>query len=89
MQIKRAATAGTLESSDIFVTVKPGTGLDVAIDSVVKRQFGRAIELSVREVCGALGVTDAQIHVNDRGALDCTVRARVEAAILRAGEEKP
>jgi citrate lyase gamma subunit len=34
-------------------------------------------------------VTGAQIRVQDRGALDCTIRARVETAVLRGGEEKP
>lgn len=77
-----------MESSDIYVEIAPrGSGIDVRIDSVVKNQFGDAIEASVRDVCGRLGVGAADIYVNDRGALDCTVRARVEAALLRAGSE--
>lgn len=89
MDIVRAAICGTLESSDIFVEVTPGQGaLSIRIDSVVKRQFGRAIEASIREVCAELGVQNANVYVNDRGALDCTVRARVEAALLRAGGEE-
>lgn len=89
MRINQAAVSGTLESSDILVQVQPSDGnqLALSIDSVVKRQFGDAIEASIREVCQAMGVTSAQIYVNDRGALDCTIRARVESALLRAGED--
>lgn len=88
MRIVRTASAGTLESSDIFVEVGAGDGgLQIEIDSVVKRQFGSAIEASIREVCSEMGVADASIYVNDRGALDCTIRARTEAAILRAGRD--
>ncbi len=86
MKIEKTASAGTLASSDIYVEVAPGDGVTVRIDSVVKAQFGDAIEASVREVCGELGVSGADIYVSDRGALDCTVRARVEAALRRAGE---
>ena len=51
-------------------------------------QFGDAIEASVRAVLAAFGVTGAKLRVVDRGALDCTIRARVETAIKRAkGDE--
>ena len=89
MRIKRTATSGSLESSDLFVEVSPNEAtIDVSIDSVVKRQFGDQIEFSIREVAQKLGVKNAKIYVSDRGALDCTIRARVESAILRAGEEQ-
>lgn len=85
MDITRSASAGTLESSDIYVVVTPFDGaLHVEVDSVVKRQFGRQIEASIREVCADMGVTQASIYANDRGALDMTIRARAEAALLRA-----
>ena len=34
-----------------------------------------------------LDVTDACVRVNDRGALDCVIRARVETAVLRGKGE--
>ena len=90
MEIKRTATSGSLESSDLLVEVSPNEGgIDVSIDSVVKRQFGDQIEFSIRDVAQSLGIEGAKIYVSDRGALDCTIRARVESAILRAGEERP
>ena len=35
-----------------------------------------------------LGVTSGQVVIQDKGALDCAIRARVQAAVLRgAGVE--
>ena len=39
MQLKKAAVAGTLESSDVQVSVEPGEGtLDISIQSSVLNQ---------------------------------------------------
>lgn len=88
MTILKRASAGTMESSDAYVEIEPGQdGLNIRLESVVLAQFGDAIENTVREVLGQQGVTDANVRVIDRGALDCVIRARVEAAVLR-GKEK-
>ena len=87
MEIKCRAAAGTLESSDAYVEIEPGTGVEVVIQSVVAGQFGPDIERTVREVLVECGVENALIRVSDRGALDCVIRARVEAAVLRGKGE--
>ena len=85
MEIAKRAVAGTMESSDIFVEVSPGgQGLQIEVQSVVYHQYGEAIALAVREVLGQFQVENAVVRVNDRGALDCTIRARVETALRRA-----
>ena len=82
------ATAGTLESSDVFVTLEPhADGLQIEIDSVVKNQFGEEIRRTVEEVLAAMHVENAKLSIVDRGALDCVIRARVETAILRGKGE--
>ena len=89
MVVKRAARAGTLESSDISVTVWPDEeGLTVTLVSSVENQFGDAIRAAIREVAEEMGVTNASIEAVDHGALDCTIRARVETAIERACREE-
>lgn len=86
--IIRRATAGTLESSDVFVTLEPhAQGLEIEIDSVVKEQFGEAILRTVEEVLNELQVQNARLSIVDRGALDCVIRARVETAVLRGKGE--
>lgn len=88
-QIIRRASAGTLESSDVFVQIAPGQdGISISLDSVVLAQFGDEILSVVREVLSDCGVDSAQVAVQDRGALECVIRARVETAVLRGkGEE--
>ena len=83
-EIVRSASAGTMESSDVYVEIEPGRGgLQLHLESVVRQQFGEAIQAVVREVLDQWGVENAKVSVRDRGALDCVIRARVETAIRR------
>ncbi|MGI6118858.1 MAG: citrate lyase acyl carrier protein [Bilifractor sp.] len=84
MQIEKNAVAGTLESSDAQVTVEPGSDLDLHIESSVLNQYGRQIKKTVLETLERLGVTSGKITVIDKGALDCTLKARTECAIYRS-----
>ena len=88
MKITSIAVAGTLESSDIYVEVEPGDKLELNIESVVLNQFGDEIRATILSVLEELGVTGGKISVQDKGAIDCTIRARVETAVRRAGGEK-
>ena len=77
-----------MESSDAYVEIEPnGNGLVIHIESVVEKQFGEKIEATVREVLADYELTDAEVRVVDRGALECVIRARVETAVLRSGGE--
>ena len=85
MEILKPAMAGTLESSDAQVTVEPGTdGIQLTLSSSVMNQYGRQIKATVLETLERLGVTNAQVTVVDKGALDCTLKARVECAVFRS-----
>ena len=84
MDILKRASAGTMESSDAYVEIEPGQGsLKIELESVVKAQFGDAIEKVIREVMDEFGVQNAGVRVVDRGALECVLRARLETAVLR------
>ena len=86
MDILKNASAGTMESSDAYVEVAPGTGVQIHLESVVAQQFGEAIQSAVREVLAELNIENANVRIVDRGALECVIRARVETAILRGKE---
>ena len=89
MEIKRPAMAGTLESSDCQVTVEPGDGqVEFELESAVMHQFGKQIRKVVMETLDHLDVKNVRITVVDKGALDCTIRARVEGAVYRSVEQK-
>lgn len=87
MEIKHTAVAGTMESSDAMVTVEEGDGgIQVSITSPVIHQFGDRIRQVVLETLQKLEVRNANVTVVDRGALDCTLKARVEGAVYRASD---
>jgi citrate lyase subunit gamma (acyl carrier protein) len=87
MKIIKVGMAGTLESCDASVTVEPPAegceGLEVSILCPDKR-FARQVEKAVAAALDEAGVSAARVQVRDRSALDCTIRARVLAACLRA-----
>ena len=83
MEILKSASAGTMESSDVYVQIEPAAGLDIQVESVVYNQFGDAIREVVTEVLKEQGVENAAVRIVDRGALECVIRARVETAVLR------
>ena len=86
MKIVQQAFAGTLESSDVLIRVSPAEthGITIELNSSVMKQFGDVIESVVRATLTNMGVTDATVIVDDKGALDCVLRARVQAAAMRA-----
>ena len=84
MEIRKSAAAGTLESSDCMVTVEPGEGIHLEHSSSVMNQYGRQIKAAVLETLERLDVKDANVTVVDKGALECTLKARVECAVFRS-----
>ena len=88
MEIKKPAVAGTLEPSDCQVTVEPGNGkVDFSLESAVIHQFGNQIKKVTLETLKDLGVDNVRISIVDKGALDCTIKARIEGAVFRAVDQ--
>jgi citrate lyase subunit gamma (acyl carrier protein) len=87
MDIIKKASAGTLESSDVYVEIEPGQGIQLELESVVEQQFGDSIRALVQEVLAEYGVENARLRIADKGALDCVIRARVETAVARGKGE--
>ena len=84
MEILTSAAAGTLESSDCMVTVEPGEGIHLDLTSSVMNQYGRQIKAAVLETLDRLDAKNANVTVVDKGALECTLKARVECAVFRS-----
>ncbi len=86
--IKHQATAGTAESSDIQIVIDGNdNGVDINLVSSVENQFGKQIRKVIRETLDHLGVENAKIVAVDKGALDCTIVARVTAAVMRSADQ--
>ncbi|PWI32325.1 citrate lyase acyl carrier protein [Vibrio albus] len=90
MIISQRSYAGTLESSDLLVEIMPSedNSLDIEVTSSVEKQFDDLIRKVVTDTLAELGVTSAVVSVNDKGALDCVIKARVQAAVMRASGAK-
>ena len=86
MDITKTAIAGTMESSDVMITLEPGTnGIEIDLTSTVEKEFGDAIRREISNTLMGMGIKHARIRAVDKGALDCTIRARVKTAVSRAG----
>ena len=68
MEIKKAATAGTLESSDCMVTVEPGEGkIDFSLESSVIHQYGNQLRKVALETLKNLDIDNIRITIVDKG----------------------
>ncbi|POT54619.1 citrate lyase acyl carrier protein [Citrobacter amalonaticus] len=86
------AIAGTLESSDVLVRITPAPdaqSVAIVIASSVEKQFGDAIRATVHNVLTDHHITGIDVAVEDKGALDCVLRARLMCALVRAGFPLP
>lgn len=89
MEIKKTASAGTLESSDIMITIQTSDteGISLHLESSVEKQFGRRIKEVITKSLENLNVSSAKVVAIDKGALDCTIMARTITAVHRASKE--
>lgn len=86
MKIARKSQAGTMQSSDLMVFLEPAGGLEITIESTVKKQFEHLIRAKVEEVLARHQVDTGKVRITDRGALDYAIEARLETALQRAAE---
>ena len=85
MRLNKAAKCGTLESNDIFVILTPAeSGIEIELESTVEKQFGAHMREVIKNKLIELGVEGVKVLAQDKGALDFTIRARIEAAVARA-----
>ena len=82
-----AGRAGEDVRSDLHVVVEitDGGGLEIEVISKVASLYGDSIEGTARSTLTGLGLENARVRVDDKGAVPFVIAARVEAAALRAG----
>ena len=86
-EVLKPASAGTMESSDVMVELVPAEGREIQLTSVVEAQFGDSIRAVADEMLNQFDLQNVCLRIDDRGALECVLRARIETAILRAKGE--
>lgn len=79
----KIGVAGTLESSDAMITVTENDTQEIIINSIVYDFFHKQIEQVIRETLKQMNVNNIKVVCEDKGALDCTIKARLITAIER------
>jgi citrate lyase subunit gamma (acyl carrier protein) len=89
MSAQHSAAAGTLESNDILITISGsgGNANSVSLSSIVINQFGPAIRAVIDQCLAQSGLAGVEVAAQDKGALECTIKARMETAIARYKEK--
>ncbi len=78
--------AGFASKSDCLVRYTASAdAVSVAVKSSVQTLFGEAIRCSALEMLDSYGVTTGRLDIEDDGALDLVVRARIEAVLRKVG----
>ena len=88
MEIKETASAGTIEKCDCLVTVSKGQGdIKINLSSKVLYQYGDSIRNTILQTLKKLDVNDVTVDVEDMGAFEYVIVARLEAAIYRSQKQ--
>lgn len=82
--IVKTASAGSLESSDCLVTVVGADGVEIDYSGANGKLFQTRTERLLREILDARSLSGVRVQIQDQGALEVTLRARIEAALDRA-----
>lgn len=83
-------TAGSENKGDVFITLELTSQgkRELELTSKVMSKYGDSIIASVEETLNKFDIKTAKVVINDYGALDFVIRARVETAIKRALSER-
>jgi len=86
MKVVNSAYAGTLESSDVYIQVNPISEdvVEIELESSVEELYGEEIEELIKETLKQMNVSYVQVKIQDKGALDLVIKARLQSAVLRA-----
>lgn len=81
-----SAHAGTLESSDVYIQINPIEEdiVEVDLESSVAELYDDMIEELVRDTLKDMNISGVNVNIQDKGALDFVIKARLQAAVFRA-----
>ena len=88
MEIKETASAGTIDKCDCLVTVSKGDGdIKINLSSKVLYQYGDSIRNIILQTLKKLHINDVTVDIEDMGAFEYVIVARLEAAIYRSQKQ--
>ena len=78
-------TSGSEAKDDFVVSLELiGKGRCIEINSKVARKFYQSIKEDVEEILNEYKIQNVKIKIDDMGAFDFAIKARVETAVKRA-----
>ncbi|NLZ61188.1 MAG: citrate lyase acyl carrier protein [Acholeplasmataceae bacterium] len=80
--------AGSLESNDVLITVRTSESLIIDIHSIVDLLYHDQIKAVVLATLKEEGIDKLEVTIEDKGALDYTIRARLLTAIRRMEDDQ-
>ena len=88
MEIKETASAGTIDKCDCLVTVSKGEGdIKINLSSKVLYQYGDSIRNTILQTLKKLHINDVTVDIEDMGAFEYVIVARLEAAVYRSQKQ--
>ena len=88
MEIKETASAGTIDKCDCLVTVSKGDGdIKINLSSKVLYQYGDSIRNTILQTLKKLDINNVTVDVEDMGAFEYVIVARLEAAVYRSQKQ--
>ncbi|MGD9887005.1 MAG: citrate lyase acyl carrier protein [Bacilli bacterium] len=79
----KIGVAGTLESSDVMITVRESDALKITIESIVFEHFSNQIYATIVSTLQEMNLINVEVLCQDKGALDYVIKARLKTAIER------
>lgn len=81
----QAVKAGSDAKHDLLVQLElGGSTRELELHSKVEKKFGDAIREDVNEVLDEFGIQGVKLQIDDLGAWDFAIKARVRTAVKRA-----
>ncbi len=77
--------AGSVESCDCLITLYESDKLEINLESDVIIQYGEQIKKVINDTLEYYNIKNLKVNIDDKGALDYTLKARLEVALKRGG----
>jgi len=81
----KVGVSGTLESNDCIIIVTKSKELIIEVNSVVYEFFGTQIYNLIEDTLKELNINNVKVVIDDKGALDFTIKSRLITALERLG----
>ncbi len=77
--------AGSVESCDCLITLFDDKSNCIDLRSDMIKQYGQQIKVLILELLETYEIKNVRVVIEDKGALDYTIKARMITALKRGG----